>query len=147
MLMQPATPTIHPTVENREVPRLLEAGHHPPQRAEVVDVERLVLPAEAIVREEEEVWARRGEFVECEEVRGAEGADFVVGDVDVASGAEAGGRAGGGAGGGGGGGGDAGFEGEAREEAEFELCIKHGVSWEIGTVKAIIGDGTKRGTR
>jgi len=84
VFVHPAAPSVDAAVEDGEVPSLGEGRHDPPQSCQVVDSERFVLSAEAVLREEEQVRTGGGEFVERQQVGRAEVLDLVACYVDVA---------------------------------------------------------------
>jgi len=85
VLVQAAAPTIDATVEDSQIALPLERRHDPAERGKVVDVELLVLPPEAVLRDKEQMRSRCGELIEGEEMVRPDIGHFKPPDVDIAS--------------------------------------------------------------
>lgn len=94
MFVQSAATAVKSAVVNRQVvchhlavyqAVSVECLHSVPHGSQILTVERLVLSAESVLVEEEDVWSCGGEFVEGEEVGGPIVCNLVAGDIDVAA--------------------------------------------------------------
>jgi hypothetical protein len=83
--VQPAASGVDTTVEDGEVAVLLERRHYLPQCSKVIDIQLLVLPPEAVLRDKKKVRSCGAKLVEGENMGRPDIGNLILADVDVAS--------------------------------------------------------------